>query len=152
MQLVYDQLIFSMDLQTFFPDYQELEELHRRIFKKRKFKGYGVGGVWDDIIVWTMDVVKRLNTDPTQKPTDIWIPNFSGNGKLAKRYQELFFKVALKFIYALPQGIMEIFPIMFKPVNAVFLLTYHGNKWHQHELVTHFRIEDFSRPVGTRRK
>ena len=152
MSLQPEHLIFSMDTMTFFPDYEELERLHRIIFKKKEFKGYGPGGVWDDLIYWVLEVSKSLYIDPNKIPSDVLIPNFSYSGKLAERYQELFLKHALTFLKALPRGILTIFPILFKGTAARFLLEYHGSKWQQHAIVTGFRIEDFNRPVGKRRK
>ncbi|QBX32196.1 hypothetical protein [Pseudomonas phage PA1C] len=145
-------LVFSMDLGIFFPNYNELERLHRVIYKKKEFKGYGPGGVWDDVITWVLSVSKALNENPEVIPKDVTIPNFSYNGKLAERYQELFLEHAIIFLKALPLGIVSIFPIMFKGTAARFLLEYYGSKWQQHAIVTGFRIEDFNRPVGKGRK
>ncbi|AEH03469.1 hypothetical protein AVT69_gp043 [Pseudomonas phage PhiPA3] len=151
MQSDLTQLIYRLDKANYFPHYEELEKLYRQVYLiKKTFSGYGPGGVFDDVIQWVKEASSRLSIDPKTIPTDLVIPNLTSSGKRAERYRELFLEAAISLLRLLPRGLIDLFPVMSKGDAIVFLLTFTGRTFLQHEIVASFRVEDFCNTTDKR--
>lgn len=145
------QTMLMLDKATYFRDYDELEKLHQLIFKKPKYSGYGVGGVFDDIVTWAVHVCEEIQVCP-DRLSQVNIPNLISVGKRADRYQELFLNAAINLCKLIPAGTHMIYPILCKGANISLCVFYYGASWHKHEYLDRLRLEQFRKALSRRRK
>lgn len=145
------QTMLMLDKATYCPNYEELENLYRLIFKKPKYSGYGIGGVYDDIIQWAVSVCEEIQICP-DRLTQVEIPNLISVGKRADRYQELFLEAAINLCKTIPAGTHMIYPILCKGTNISLCVFYYGSSWHRHEYIDGIRLEQFRKALNRRRK
>lgn len=145
------QTILMLDKATYFPHYEELETLYRQIFKIPKYSGYGVGGVFDDVLKWVVHVCEELQIDP-DRVSQVNIPNLISAGKRADRYQELFLEAGINICKLIPAGTHTIYPILCKGANITLCVFYYGECWHKHEYIDRLRLEQFRKALNRRRQ
>lgn len=145
------QTMLMLDKSTYCPNYEELEKLYQLIFKTPKYSGYGVGGVFDDIIAWVIHVCEEIQMFP-DRLTQVEIPNLISYGKRADRYQELFLETAINICKTIPAGTHTIYPILCKGTNISLCVFYYGAVWHKHEYIDRIRLEQFRKTLGRRRQ
>lgn len=145
------QTMLMLDKATYCPNYEELETLYRQIFKTPKYSGYGIGGVFDDIVKWVIWLCEELQVDP-DRISQIEIPNLISVGKRADRYQELFLETAINICKVIPTGTHTIYPILCKGTNIVLCVFFYGECWHRHEYIDRLRLEQFRKTLSRRRK
>lgn len=145
------QTMLMMDKATYFPEYDKLEKLFQLIYRTPKYSGYGIGGVFDDVIAWVIEVCVKLNTDP-DNVTQVAIPNLTSVGKRADEYQELFLAAAINICKLIPAGTHTIYPILCKGDNISLCVFYYGKCWYKHEYIDRIRLEQFRKALGRRRK
>jgi hypothetical protein len=146
------ELVYTLDIPTYFPHYEELEKLHSKIITGHAYVGVGPCGVFNDIIDWVMRGIATVEREDMTYDWEFVIP---GNwlrmpdgferrkGKRAARYEKLFIDTALVLWKALPKGVNAVFPVQFKRNKAIFIVVYTADKWEQYEIVNRLRAEAF---------
>lgn len=137
------EIVLSLALSTYFPEYQELEVLHQRLVSKKKYSGVGPSGVFTAICKWVLDGI-ALEIDDKNIYTNN-IPELIGDNKQGRKYEELFIKAGITLWRMLPRGVKGAFPVHFKCGSAVFIIVYDAHEWDRHEYADNVEPEAFYR-------
>lgn len=137
------EIVLSLELSAYFPEYQELEKLHQRLVSKKKYSGVGPSGVFTAICKWVLDGIKLEDKQENIYTNNI--PELAGDNKQGRKYEELFIKAGITLWRMLPRGVKGVFPVHFKCSSAVFIIVYDANGWDRHEYADNVEPEAFYR-------
>lgn len=113
-------IIYRIDKPTRFPEFDKVQRLYQRLFKKPVHNGIGMGGFLDDVIDWVMEIQKYyLETGDLLEHH--YVPNLTSHNKMALTYEKEFINIAVSLWRLLPPATVSVLPIK-TGSNTIYLL------------------------------